>query len=130
MDECGLCKIILLLIVAAATKWIFAFLIDIYIYIYTYIKNENKKNVFKKQIREKQTYSDYLWRGVEAENSQYPNIRYIHLYLSIPSPPTKATTTGVPTYLPSLMYIQITHPFHLPTNFHFPLSPSTSPFHF
>lgn len=36
----------------------------IYIYIYTYINNENKKDVYKKQTREKQTYSDYLWRGV------------------------------------------------------------------
>lgn len=32
MDECGSCKTILLLIVAAATKWrVVAFLIDIYI---------------------------------------------------------------------------------------------------
>lgn len=53
---------LLLLIVAVATKWRVAFLIDIYIY--RYIKNENKKDVYKKQTREKQTYSDYLWRGV------------------------------------------------------------------
>lgn len=32
--------------------------IYIYIHIYTYIKNENKKDVYKKQTREKQTYSD------------------------------------------------------------------------
>lgn len=53
---------LLLLIVVAATKWRVVFLIDVYIY--TYIKNENKKDVYRKQTREKQTYSDYLWRGV------------------------------------------------------------------
>lgn len=55
---------LLLLIVAVAIKWrVVAFLIDIYIYIHI-SKNENKKDVYKKQTREKQTYNDYLWRGI------------------------------------------------------------------
>lgn len=42
---------LLLLIVAAATKWRVAFLIDIYIYIYTYIKNV--RHVRKRKYDEK-----------------------------------------------------------------------------
>lgn len=52
---------LLLLIVAVATKWIFAFLIDIYIYIYRYIKNI--RHVRKRKYDEK-TSSNYLWRAV------------------------------------------------------------------
>lgn len=64
MDEVVYEKLLLLIVAVPPSNKVEICILDRYIYIYTYIKNENKKNVYKKQTREKQTYSDYLWRGV------------------------------------------------------------------
>lgn len=100
---------LLLLTVAAATKWIFAFLIDIYIY--TYIKNI--RNVRKRKYDEKTVVTTFggLFRqrilNIRTSGIYIYIFQFLHLQRK---PPQQA-------YLPDLMYIQITHPFHLPTNF-------------